>query len=221
MSYSCTYRTNIRRIHAMNIYSVRQKRKSRKNKSPKMNENKTPRNRTPNDPLTSEEANLLLKSIDNTPDYALVLTGLYTGMRISEISSLEEISIVEKEKRIHIWDEKKDQYRDIYVPGDALSALKRHINGMTRGKDPRLFPFSHKTIERKIQMWTEKALGKRKSWHAVRHTYISLSRELGLPMEIVIANTGDSPATILKYYSKPSPQFIRKEIEEKKLYEVK
>ena len=204
----------------MNIYSVRQKRKSRKNKSPKMNENKTPRNRTPNDPLTSEEANLLLKSIDNTPDYALVLTGLYTGMRISEISSLEEISIVEKEKRIHIWDEKKDQYRDIYIPGDALSALKRHISGMTRGKDPRLFPYSHKTIERKIQAWTERALGKRKSWHAIRHTYISLSREFGISMETVMQNTGDAAATILKYYSKPSPEFIRKEIEEKKLFEV-
>ena len=204
----------------MNIYSVRQKRKSRKNKSPKMNENKTPRNRTSNDPLTSEEANLLLKSIDNTPDYALVLTGLYTGMRISEISSLEEISIVEKEKRIHIWDEKKDQYRDIYIPGDALSALKRHISGMTRGKDPRLFPYSHKTIERKIQAWTERALGKRKSWHAIRHTYISLSREFGISMETVMQNTGDAAATILKYYSKPSPEFIRKEIEEKKLFEV-
>ena len=205
----------------MNIYSVRQKRKSRKNKSPKMNENKTPRNRTPNDPLTSEEANLLLKSIDNTPDYALVLTGLYTGMRISEISSLEEISIVEKEKRIHIWDEKKDRYRDVYVPGDVLSVLKRHINAMTRGKDPRLFPFSHKTIERKIQMWTEKSLGKRKSWHAIRHTYISLSRELGIPMEIVIQNTGDTAATILKYYSRPSPEFIRQTVEEKRIYEVK
>ena len=205
----------------MNIYSVRQKRKSKKNESPKMNENKTPRNRTSNDPLTSEEANLLLKSIDNIPDHALILTGLYTGMRISEISSLEEISIVEKEKRIHIWDEKKDQYSDIYVPADVLSVLKRHINAMTRGKDPRLFPYSHKTIERKIQMWTEKALGKRKSWHAIRHTYISLSRELGIPMEIVIQNTGDTAATILKYYSRPSPEFIRQTVEEKRIYEVK
>ena len=205
----------------MNIYSVRQKRKSRKNKSPKMNENKTPRNRTPNDPLTSEEANLLLKSIDNTPDYALVLTGLYTGMRISEISSLEEISIVEKEKRIHIWDEKKDRYRDVYVPQEVISVLRRHINALTRGKDPRIFPYSHKTIERKIQMWTEKSLGKRKSWHAIRHTYISLSRELGIPMEIVIQNTGDTAATILKYYSRPSPEFIRQTVEEKKIFEVK
>ena len=53
-----------------------------------------------------------------------------------------------------------------------------------------------------------------------RHTYISLSRELELPMEIVISNTGDTPATILKYYSKPSPEFVRRIIEERKLFEV-
>ena len=198
--------------------------RNRKNKSPKTHENKTDRKeriRTPNDPLTVQEANLLLMSIDNIPDYTLVLVGLYTGMRISEISSLEEISINEGESRIHIWDEKKDRYRDVYVPKEVMSALRRHINALTRGKDPRLFPFSHKTIERKIQSWTEKALGKRKSWHAIRHTYVSLSRELGIPMEIVIQNTGDTAATILKYYSRPSPEFIHQVVEEKKIYWVK
>ena len=205
----------------VNIYTVRQKGKTKRIESPKMNVNKTPRNRTPNDPLTLEEANLLLRSIDNVPDHALILTGLYTGMRISEISSLEEISINEGEGRIHIWDEKKDRYRDVYVPGEVISVLKRHINAMTRGKDPRLFPYSHKTIERKIQIWTEKALGKKKSWHAIRHTYISLSREIGIPMEIVMQNTGDAAATILKYYSKPSPEFIRRTVNEKKIFEVK
>ena len=205
----------------MNIYSVRQKSKTRKNESPKMTVNKTPRNRTSNDPLTSEEANLLLRSIDNVPDHALILTGLYTGMRISEISSLEEISINEGEGRIHIWDEKKDRYRDVYVPGEVISVLKRHINAMTRGKDPRLFPYSHKTIERKIQYWTMKVLGKKKSWHAIRHTYISLSRELGIPMEIVMQNTGDAAATILKYYSQPSPEFIRRTVNERKIFEVR
>ena len=208
----------------MNIYSPVKAKGSKKKRSPKTQENKTDRKeriRTPNDPLTVQEANVLLRSIDNIPDHTLVLVGLYTGMRISEISSLEEISINEGESRIHIWDEKKDRYRDVYVPQEVTSVLRRHINALTRGKDPRIFPYSHKTIERKIQMWTEKALGKRKSWHAIRHTYISLSRELGIPMEIVIQNTGDTAGTILKYYSRPSPEFIRQTVEEKRIYEVK
>jgi hypothetical protein len=39
-------------------------------------------------------------------------------------------------------------------------------------------------------------------------------------MEIVIQNTGDTAATILKYYSRPSPEFIRQTVEEKRIYEV-
>ena len=174
-----------------------------------------------NDPLKKDEVEALLNGVDNIQDHTFLVVGFYSGMRISEIISIEEISLNEAEGRIHIWDEKKNLYRDVYVPSIVFSVLRRYINSIKNRKDPRLFPFSKKTAERKIESWTTKILGKTKSWHAVRHTYISLSRELELPMEIVIANTGDTPATILKYYSKPSPEFVRRIIEEKKLFEVK
>ena len=208
----------------MNIYSVKGKRKSKNDKSLNSGKLKTDikeRKRHNNDPLTREEIEKLLNGIDNITDHTLLFIGFYTGMRVSEIVSMEEISLNEQEGRIHIWDEKKNKYRDIYVPKDVFSVTRRYINSLKERKDPRIFPFTEKTAERKIQYWTKKILGKTKSWHAVRHTYISLSRELELPMEIVISNTGDTPATILKYYSKPSPQFIRRVIEERKLFEVK
>ncbi len=62
--------------------------------------------------------------------------------------------------------------------------------------------------------------GKAKSWHAVRHTYITLSVEHEIPIKIVVDNTGDKPATILEYYTKLSVPFIRKSIEERKLFRV-
>ena len=205
------------------IYIENRRKKSKKGKSPKIRENKTglTRERFSNDPLTSQEVETLLNSIDNIQDHAFLLLGFYSGMRISEIISIEEISLNEGEGRIHIWDEKKDRYRDVYVPGIVFSILKRYINSMTTRKDPRLFNFSKKTAERKIQGWTKKVLGKTKSWHAVRHTYISLSVERELPMEIVISNTGDTPATILQYYSRPSREWMIQKIEDKKLFEVK
>ena len=207
----------------MNIYSVRKLKHRKKDKSPKKHVNKTgqARQRHSNDPLKRDEVEILLNGVEDFQDHAFLVLGFYSGMRISEIIRMEDISLNEPEGRIHIWDEKKNLYRDVYIPGIVFSILKRYINSIKSRKDPRLFPFSKKTGERKIQYWTRKILGKTKSWHAVRHTYISLSRELELPMEIVIANTGDAPATILKYYSKPSPQFIRKVIEERKLFEVK
>ena len=206
----------------MNIYTVNRMKRKRKNKSPKTHENKTgqTRKRFSNDPLKRDEIESLLNGIDNVQDHAFLTLGFYSGMRISEITSIEAIALNESEGKIHIWDEKKNLYRDVYIPSSVFSVLRRYTNSISPRKDPRLFMFSKKSGERKIEYWTEKILGKTKSWHSVRHTYISLSRELELPMEIVITNTGDSPATILKYYSKPSPQFIRKEIEEKKLFEV-
>ncbi len=207
----------------MNIYTVRKMKRKKNKKSLKTHENKTGKTRVrhSNDPLKKDEVEALLNGVDNIQDHTFLVVGFYSGMRISEIISIEEISLNEAEGRIHIWDEKKNLYRDVYVPSIVFSVLRRYINSIKNRKDPRLFPFSKKTAERKIESWTTKILGKTKSWHAVRHTYISLSRELELPMEIVIANTGDTPATILKYYSKPSPEFVRRIIEEKKLFEVK
>ncbi len=207
----------------MNIYTVRKMKTNKKDESPKKDANKTEktRRRFSNDPLTRDEVEKLLNAVDNVQDHTFLTLGFYSGMRISEIIALEEISLDEKEGKIRIWDEKKNKYRDVYVPAVVFSVLKRYLNTLEKRKDPRLFPFSKKTAERKIEAWTTKVLGKTKSWHAVRHTYISLSRELELPMEIVISNTGDAPATILKYYSKPSSEYIRKVIEERKLFEVK
>ena len=175
----------------MNIYTVKKMKSKKKDKSPKTHENKTgkTRQRFSNDPLKREEVETLLNSIDNIQDHAFFVLGFYSGMRISEIISIEDISLNEGEGRIHIWDEKKNLYRDVYVPVIVFSVLKRYINSMKNRKDPRLFPFSKKTAERKIESWTTKILAKTKSWHSVRHTYISLSRELELPMEIVISNT--------------------------------
>ncbi|MCL5782533.1 MAG: site-specific integrase [Candidatus Thermoplasmatota archaeon] len=198
-----------------------------KKKSPKSEKNKTikpkgpPRKRTSNDPLTREESETLIRSIDNLQDRTLIFLGLNSGMRVSEIASIEEISIDFQEERVRIWDEKKDLYREVYVNRDVLSSMKLFINSIRGRKDPRIFPVSEKTIERIIQKWTLKALGRKKSWHMVRHTYISLSREMNIPMEIVIQNTGDTPGTILQYYSKPSPEFIRKTVNERRLYEIK
>ncbi len=207
----------------MNIYTVNKMKGKKKGKSLKTHENKTGKTRArfSNDPLTREEVELLLGKVDNIMDHTLMVLGFYTGMRISEIISIEDISLNEPEGRIHIWDEKKNVYRDVYVPTLVFSVLKRYLNSLKERKGPRIFPFSKKTAERKIEAWTRSVLGKTKSWHSVRHTYISLSRELELPMEVVIANTGDTPATILKYYSRPSPEFVRRIIEERKLFEVK
>ena len=117
---------------------------------------------------------------------------------------------------------KENKMRFVYFSEQLRLSLQRYLKEYPQDKreSPKLFPFSEKTIERKIQYWTEKLLGKRKAWHCVRHTYISLSREQEIPMEIVIANTGDSPVTILSVYSKMSPEKILHFINERPIFKI-
>ncbi len=199
---------------------------ARKRRSPKSNSIKTEqraRERTPNDPLKPGEVSRLIESTSNLKDRTLFILGFSTGMRVGEISQIDESWIQLQESAIRVWDEKKDRPRIVYVSDQALSALRLYLNHYPAAsrRSPLLFPgYSAKTIERRIQESTSSILGKKRSWHAVRHTYISLSREQDIPMEIVIASTGDSPVTILKYYSRFSPEAVRKKINEKPLFRI-
>ena len=61
---------------------------------------------------------------------------------------------------------------------------------------------SAKAVERIIQGYSKRAFGFIISRHSLRTTYVSRSVELEQSPSVVMANTGDSPATILKYYAK-------------------
>ena len=194
----------------------------RKSPKSKANRTSTPRERTPNDPLTSEEVSKLIQGADNLPDATLFALGFSTGMRVSEVYTLEEPLVDFKNSKAQIWDEKKNRMRFVFFSEQLRLSLQRYIKEYPQSKreSPKLFPYSAKTIERKIQYWTEKLLGRKKSWHCVRHTYISLSREQEIPMEIVIANTGDSPVTILGVYSRMSPEKILHFINERPIFKI-
>jgi len=175
--------------------------------------------RNNNDPLTRQEVEKVLSGIDNLKDYTLLLFGFYSGVRVGELL-FDYNSIIWNEGYVSIWDEKKDRYRKAYVPEAVLNSLRRYWNEREDKKSPRFFDMSAKTVERIIQRWTRQVLGKPKSWHCTRHTYITLSFESNIPISIVIENTGDKPATILQYYTKLSPAFIRNEINQKALFKV-
>lgn len=186
--------------------------------SPNSEPKKTPsvRQRNSNDPLSEQEVELLLSKIDKLQDHTLLLFGFNAGVRVSEVM-FDYTAINQAEGYVTVWDAKKHVPRRVYLPDSVITALMRHWNE-TDKKSPKLFDISTKTVERTIQYWTEKVLNKRKSWHCVRHTYITLSAMKYIPISIVIANTGDRPATILQYYTKLSPLFIREEINKKPLF---
>lgn len=189
---------------------------SKKKESLILGEKET-RTRNSNNPLSSEEVKNLIDSTTDLMTKTLFVIGFNTGMRISEIQGITKQNINEAELTITVWDEKKDVWRETHPPSKVFKQVQLYLN-TNKGASRLLFNVSKKTIERRIQKYTQEILGKKKSWHAVRHTYVTLSRIRGVDISIVAQNTGDSYTTLLKVYSSLPKQLMREIIEEKELY---
>ncbi len=172
------------------------------------------RKRHPNRSLTEAQIRALLASIESVRDDALIRLGLSVGLRVSEVAGIRTSEIDFDRGLIKIWDEKKDTWRLVMPTLETMSALKQYLNSLP--KPPKtLFPITTKTVERIIQAYSKKALGFVISWHSLRTTYVSRSVELEQSPAVVMANTGDSPATILKYYTKLPEVVLRRFVENK------
>lgn len=172
------------------------------------------RRRFPNRPLTEAQIRILLASMDTIRDDALIRLGLSVGLRVSEIVTIRTSEIDFERGLIKIWDEKKDVWRMVMPTMESMGAIRKYLNALS--KQPQyLFPFSAKTVERIIQRYSNRVLGFVISWHSLRTTYVSRSVELEQSPAVVMTNTGDSPATILKYYTKLPEIVLRRFVEGK------
>jgi integrase len=169
------------------------------------------RRRNPNKPLNEAEIRRLLASIDDLRADALIRLGLSTGLRVSEVITISLGDIDWSAGIVKIWDEKKDRWRHVMPTMDVIGVLRRYAKANKPSRY--LFPITTKTAERIIQRYSLKALGYAISWHALRHTYVSRMRAQGQPIEVVIANTGDSAETLLRVYSELSGDVLRKFVE--------
>jgi integrase len=172
------------------------------------------RKRFPNRPLSEAQVRVLLNAIDDIRDDALIRLGLSVGLRVSEVVGIRTSEVDFERGLIKIWDEKKDKWRLIMPTHEALGAIRKYLNSLD--KQPKtLFPISAKTVERIIQGYSKQVLGFTISWHSLRTTYVTRSVELEQSPSVVMANTGDSPATILKYYAKLTEVVMRRFVENK------
>lgn len=70
---------------------------------------------------------------------------------------------------------------------------------------------NYKTYERTIQKYSKQALGFKRSWHCLRHTYASQSLNNGRSIEYVARQMGDSEEMVARVYHQLSPEQIVKE----------
>jgi integrase len=158
--------------------------------------------------LQPNEIKKLVDVIDTIEDKALIVTGIETGMRVSEITEGFKIEMINwDDGTAKIYDEKKDVYRDIAIPGTAKNLLKMYLNAEKREKGS-VFLFTYKTANRKLRYWIGKA-GIQKfvkgkpvnfTWHKLRHTFVRLSAQAHRDPMAVAQQTGDRLSTVLRIY---------------------
>ncbi len=158
--------------------------------------------------LTPEEYTRLVDVIDVLEDKALVVTGVETGMRVSEITAGFPVEMIAWDAgTAQIKDEKKDLWRTISLSAPARNLIRMYLNADRREKGP-VFRMSYKTANRRLKFWTAHA-GIRKyrdgrevrlSWHAVRHTFVKLSKASGRDPMAIAQQLGDSLGTVMKIY---------------------
>jgi integrase len=171
--------------------------------------------------LTEEEIKRLLDLIDDVEDKTLILFALETGLRRSEIVSIQTANIDYERQVLQVYDQKKDQWRSVVFPRYVGSYLKMYLRARQR-RSPLLFPFSARTANRKLKRWCQTAdirldaHGQTMvSFHWLRHTFIRRSKMAGRNIKVVQQNTGDTVETILKYYRDLSIEDRARELDER------
>lgn len=164
--------------------------------------------------LTRDEMDSLLVRDSSPTDRLLIQLGLSLGCRVSEIVSLKVRNI--RGRIMKIFDVKKNMYRECVIDSDTEALLKDYLENhytIPRGhrrEIQRLFYFSERTANRKVQKaFQEVGITKdiiRPRWHVLRHSYIKhvLSEMKDRGLQIAVAQTGDTPETILRHYGIPS-----------------
>lgn len=169
-------------------------------------------------PYSQSEAIKLLENTESVEERVLMFLGLTTGLRASEIISIEPINFDFSKGLLRIWDRRKHRYRTVYLADELISELRLLIDTKPDNSGPRLFPYTAKTIEARFQKRSLAVFGHSRSWEAVRRTYISVCARLDVPIGIVVENTGDPATTIVKYYLAQTVENPRPKVNSIQLY---
>ncbi|WP_275901161.1 tyrosine-type recombinase/integrase [Paenibacillus periandrae] len=180
--------------------------------------------------LTKQEVGSLLNQLkkQSDRDYLIGLTFVLTGLRLSELSSIEwnhfSKDALEASMWLTVMDGKGGKRRTIKVPQPLWELLLQHLKSDKPDKknEQRLFPLSGRQIERIIQQASRQCdLGKSFTPHWLRHTNATLALLYGASLQQVQENLGHSHINTTQRYlhtveqlKKAAPDFVHESLTE-------
>lgn len=175
---------------------------------------------TGKDALTEPEVAILLTSIPNLRDHALLSLAIASGMRREDVVSVELTGVSDNGRvmRVAYHEHKKRRPWKCSISGDAAMTLRRHMNSLQRG-ERYLFPgrryskpkghsghMSSKTAYNILQERLKAAGLRHRPFHALRATCIKLCRKRGWTIEETMEHVGDTWRTIQEHYVTPTDE---------------
>ena len=173
--------------------------------------------------LTESEIKAILSAPLSAEDGLLFRMGFELGARASEIArptpkltkdtkpkpdntALRWSNVRFKEQQVIVWDEKKDCYRVCQLSKGTWKLLraysKREEVAARRRYDDRVFPFSTRTLNRRLKEWCKEAgIEHSVHWHMMRHSYVVHSIRAGRDWRVIAQQTGDRVSTLMQTYS--------------------
>ncbi|HEY3420842.1 MAG TPA: site-specific integrase [Methanomassiliicoccales archaeon] len=170
------------------------------------------------DVFSSEQLREIIKAADSLRDRCAIGLGVEAACRVTEMQYWRPTNFDFRFRTAMKWDVKKKEARKIGITPQLAEQVSLYINTAKIKGDSPLFPgrdpakpLSVKSFDQllkdlcvkcKIEGWP--------SWHDLRHTYVSLAAIRNVTIDEVRYVTGDSLATIMRYYRKPIPQDMGK-----------
>jgi len=157
--------------------------------------------------LSLKERNKLIRDVEkagNKRDIAIVLTMLYTGIRVSECASLDkdDLQMSERKGNVLIRHGKGDKERNIPLHPEVRRAISIYLESRIDNDDALFVSNRCKRISvRSIQTIFEKY---GVNAHKCRHTFISSLLREGKDVSLIQSLTGHSSLNMLGRYGKAS-----------------
>ena len=150
--------------------------------------------------LTLDELKRVLEHCVTIEDELLIKLAVTTGIRREDIVNIEIMNIDLDRKTLSFWEEKKDRPWIVALEDDVVLTIKQYLNETDKGTKY-LFGFTGRTAYNRFQRVLKDAgITKHLSFHALRRTFIRLSKQLGRDQRFVMDQTGDSARVIMEEY---------------------
>jgi site-specific recombinase XerD len=166
--------------------------------------------------LSKTERNALIREIDrsgNKRDYAIIMTLLHTGLRVSELVSLDrsDVEMSERKGELTVRSGKGNKERVIPLSAEARRALVKYLEERTDSQ-PALFLSNRQD---RISIRTVQYIVEQQGFnvHALRHTFITGLVRSGQDISVVKSLSGHASADMVMRYSQPTEEDKRQAIE--------